>query len=177
MTKAIYFDMDGTIANFYGVDGWLESLQTCDPRPYAQAAPLLRLSALARILNRLQKNGYKIGIVSWLAKNSNDEFDRKVTETKIHWLKVHMKSVRFDEIHIVKYGTPKETVVNHPDGILFDDEMPNRRNWKGEAYDESKIMEVLKSVAQFFLLSLYISEHEQTRTSVRVRARAAVIVK
>ena len=26
MTKAIYFDMDGTIANFYGVDGWLNDL-------------------------------------------------------------------------------------------------------------------------------------------------------
>ena len=26
MTKAIYFDMDGTIADLYGVDGWLDSL-------------------------------------------------------------------------------------------------------------------------------------------------------
>ena len=25
MTKAIYFDMDGTIANLYGVNGWLDT--------------------------------------------------------------------------------------------------------------------------------------------------------
>lgn len=147
MTKAIYFDMDGTIANFYGVNGWLECLKAKDATPYEIASPLLRLSALAKVLNRLQKDGYKIGIVSWLAKNSNDEFDTKVTNAKIKWLKVHLKSVKFDEIHIVKYGTPKETVVDFPQGILFDDEMPNRKNWKGTAYDESKIMEVLKNVA------------------------------
>ena len=146
MTKAIYFDMDGTIANFYGVDGWLTCLENSDPRPYEIASPLLRLSALAKVLNKLQRNGYKIGIVSWLAKNSNEDFDKKVTTAKIHWLKIHMKSVRFDEINIVKYGTPKEEVVNFPNGILFDDEEPNRNNWKGEAYDESQIMEVLKNV-------------------------------
>ena len=146
MTKAIYFDMDGTIANFYGVDGWLSCLESYDPHPYKAATPLLRLSALAKALNRLQKNGYTIGIVSWLAKNSNDDFDEKVTKAKIHWLKIHLKSVKWDEIHIVKYGTPKETVVNHPNGILFDDEQPNRNNWKGTAYDECHIMEVLKEI-------------------------------
>ena len=146
MTKAIYFDMDGTIANFYGVEGWLSCLESCDAYPYEAAAPLLRLSALAKVLNKLQRNGYKIGIVSWLAKNSNDDFDKKVTKAKIHWLKVHLKSVQFDEIHIVKYGTPKEEVVDFPNGILFDDEQPNRNNWKGNAYDESKIMEVLKAI-------------------------------
>lgn len=146
MTKAIYFDMDGTIANFYGVDGWLTCLENGDPRPYEIASPLLRLSALAKVLNRLQRNGYKIGIVSWLAKNSNEDFDKKVTTAKIHWLKIHMKSVQFDEIRIVKYGTPKEEVVNFPNGILFDDEEPNRKNWKGKAYDESKIMEILKAI-------------------------------
>lgn len=147
MTKAIYFDMDGTIANFYGVNGWLDYLKAEDATPYAQAAPLLRLATLARVLNQLQRNGYKIGIVSWLAKNSNEDFDEKVTQAKIHWLKIHLKSVKFDEIHIVKYGTPKEEVVNFPNGILFDDEEPNRNNWKGNAYDESQIMEVLKRVA------------------------------
>lgn len=29
--KAIYFDMDGTIANLYGVPNWLEGLRNFDP--------------------------------------------------------------------------------------------------------------------------------------------------
>ena len=147
MTKAIYFDMDGTIANFYGVENWLEYLLNEDVTPYAIAKPLIRFSALARVLNRLQKNGWHIGIVSWLSKNGTENYNRKVTETKIEWLAKHMPSVHFDEIKIVEYGTPKSTVVNLPNGILFDDEEPNRKNWKGVAYDERKIMEVLKAVA------------------------------
>ena len=50
MTKAIYFDMDGTIANFYGVEGWLACLETSDPTPYKVARPLVNMNRLARLL-------------------------------------------------------------------------------------------------------------------------------
>ena len=148
--KAIYFDMDGTIANFYGVENWLEYLMMKDTTPYAEAKPLIRFCTLARMLNKAQRNGWKIGIVSWLAKNSTEDFDARVTETKLEWLAKHLPSVHWDEIKIVKYGTPKQTVVNNPFGILFDDEEQNRTRWNdnnGMAYDETMIMEVLKAVA------------------------------
>ena len=147
MRKAIYFDMDGTIANLYGVEGWLDMLIDEDTTPYAKATPLVRLCTLARLLNRLQRNGWHIGIVSWLSKNGSDTYNANVTETKVNWLKEHLASVRWDEIKIVKYGTPKEKIVNMPFGILFDDEEQNRKNWKGVAYDERNILEVLKAVA------------------------------
>lgn len=147
MTKAIYFDMDGTIANFYGVENWLECLINEDATPYANAKPLIRFSTLARILNRLQKNGWHIGIVSWLAKNGTENFDREVTATKIEWLNRHLPSVEWNEIKIVKYGTPKANVVDNPKGILFDDEEPNRNNWFGTAYDVNDIIGTLKAIA------------------------------
>lgn len=68
MIKEINFDMDGTIANLYGVENWLDYLMAKDTTPYEVAKPLVNLSSLARILNRLQRNGYTIGIISWLAK-------------------------------------------------------------------------------------------------------------
>ena len=147
MTKAIYFDMDGTIANLYGVNGWLDMIINRDATPYKVAEPMVRMNVLARVLNNLTKKGYTIGIVSWLAKNSTEEYDEMVKEAKINWLRTHLKSVQFEEIHIVPYGTPKETVVQNPTGILFDDEEPNRTNWKGTAYDVNEILEVLKGVA------------------------------
>lgn len=151
MTKAIYFDMDGTIANFYGVDGWLDDLINERTRPYAQARPLVNMNALARRLNNLQKKGFKIGIVSWLSKSGTESFNKAVTETKLAWLSKHLHSVKWDEIKIVPYGVPKSEVVENSNGILFDDEEPNRKNWKGQAFDESKIMEILKAVAQVAL--------------------------
>jgi len=144
--KAIYFDMDGTIANLYGVEGWLDSIINKDARPYVEARPLVHMATLARQLNKLQRDGYRLGIVSWLAKNSNEAYDMAVTEAKLQWLRVHLKSVRFDEIHIVAYGTPKQTVVDDPMGILFDDEENNRLGWTGTAYDIQNIVGVLKGV-------------------------------
>lgn len=141
--REINFDMDGTIANLYGVNGWLEYIIAKDATPYAAAKPLVNLSALARVLNRLQRNGWKINIISWLAKNSNKEYDEKVINAKIQWLKEHLASVEFDNIAIVAYGTPKSTC---GEGILFDDEEPNRKEWKGIAYDVNNIIEILKTL-------------------------------
>ncbi len=146
MNRTIYFDMDGTIADLYGVADWLEHLTAKNALPYEIAKPLIRLSSLARILNRLQKEGYKIGIITWLAKNSNDEYDKAVTKAKKEWLKKHLKSVRFDEIHIVEYGTPKSNFAKSKLDILFDDEAANRSAWIGQAFDVNEIIEVLKGI-------------------------------
>lgn len=142
----IYFDMDGTITDLYGVENWLEMLLNADARPYEIAKPLIRLSLLARLLNRLQREGYKIGIISWLAKNSTDEYDIAVTNAKLNWLKNHLASVKFDEINIVKYGTPKQMFVKNENDILFDDEKKNRDFWTGQAFDVDNIIEILKSL-------------------------------
>jgi hypothetical protein len=104
------------------------------------------MSLLARYLNKLKAIGYTIGIVSWLAKNSTKDYDIRVTKAKTDWLARHLKSVEFDEINIVAYGTPKSSVVDIASGILFDDEEPNRKEWKGKAYDETDIIGVLKAL-------------------------------
>lgn len=146
MTKEIYFDMDGTIADLYGVENWLTDLRNENARPYKEAKPLVNLSNLARLLNKLQKNGYKIAIISWLSKTSSENYDRLVTEAKLEWLAKHLPSVEWDEINIVAYGTYKEKVANYSSGILFDDEVANREYWKGVAYDVDNIIEILKSL-------------------------------
>lgn len=143
--KTIYFDMDGTIADLYGVDNWLYFLTNEDTLPYEVAKPLLRFSTFAYYLNKLQMNGYRIGIISWLSKNGNDNYNKEVTRIKQKWLRQHLPSVIFDEIIIVPYGTPKENYANDFD-ILFDDEERNRNNWCGIAYDVNNIMEILKNL-------------------------------
>ena len=145
MNRTIFFDMDGTICDLYGVSNWLEYLINSDEYPYKNAKPLINLNSLARILNNLQKRGYRIGVISWLAKNSNNEYDAKVTAAKVKWLNKHLTSVKFDEINIVSYGTPKEKFNNNND-ILFDDEEKNRNNWTGTAFDVHNIISTLKNL-------------------------------
>ena len=146
MTKAIMFDMDGVLAGLYDVPNWLELLIANDPTPYRVAQPLVNMNRLARLLNRLQADGWHIGIVSWLSKNATVEYNNAVTLAKREWLARHLNSVHWDEIKIVPYGTPKQEVVDVVGGILFDDEVPNRKNWIGIAYDETQIFEILKNL-------------------------------
>lgn len=144
--KAIYFDMDGTIANLYAVEGWLRKLRASNVTPYAEARVMWNMSDLARTLNKLQKQGYTLGIISWLSKGATAEYGAQVTEAKKQWLSVHLKSVRFDEVHIVEYGAPKAQIAHSPHGILFDDEYNNRLHWRGDAYDEKNILKILKKL-------------------------------
>ena len=142
----INFDMDGTIADLYGVENWLDYLIAGDVFPYETAEPLLRLSALARRLNSLQKNGYNLAIISWLSKSGTDEYNAEVEAVKRAWLKKHLPSVKWDAIHIVPYGTPKQNFCGNPLDILFDDEAKNRENWTGRAYDVDDILATLEEV-------------------------------
>ena len=96
MKRTIWFDMDGTIADLYGVEDWLPKLRASDPSPYVEAEVMLNMSLLARYLNKLQKLGYWIGIISWTSKNSTSEYDRMVAEAKRNWLATHLPSVEFD---------------------------------------------------------------------------------
>ncbi len=146
MTKTIFFDMDGTLVDLYGIEGWLDMLIASNTFPYEIAKPLVRLASLARVLNRLQRDGYRIGIISWLSKNSTPEYDEKVTATKKEWLRKHLPSVEFDEINILPYGTAKENYCLTENDILFDDEEKNRQNWTGKAFDVDDILTILKGL-------------------------------
>lgn len=142
----IYFDMDGTIADLYGVENWLDYLINSDATPYKVAKPLINLNSLARVLNNKQKKGVKIGVISWLSKNGSDDYNELVTRAKIEWLKKHLKSVNFDEVHIVKYGTPKVQFKKNRADVLFDDECGNRNEWGENAFDVNDILEILKGM-------------------------------
>lgn len=146
MNVTINFDLDGTIADLYGVENWLEMLRAYDETPYMIAKPLIRLNILARMLNRLQREGYKIAVISWLSKDSNVDYNERVTNAKMEWLVKHLPSVHWDNINIVEYGTPKENFCGTPFDILFDDEEKNRENWNGIAFDVNDIIGILKTL-------------------------------
>jgi hypothetical protein len=87
--------------------------------------------------------GYEVGVISWLSKCSNSEYDMAVTEVKVEWLRKHLPSVEWDEVKIVAYGTPKHELC---EGILFDDEEHNRNAWGEGAYEPSEILEFLRGL-------------------------------
>ena len=152
MNKAIYFDMDGTLANLYGVDDWLEKLEGGDTSPYKEAEVMLNMQALAHRLNRLQKNGYTIGVISWLSKSGTNAYNAEVARVKTEWLAKHLGSVKFDEVHLVKFGRKKSKCAKVKDGILFDDNEKVRKEWirhnpNGWAFAEKDILQILEELS------------------------------
>ena len=129
MKKTLVFDMDGTIADFYGVDGWLEMLKKEDATPYEIAKPLYNMDVLNLILEALKMNGWHIVITTWLAKGSSKAYDTKVRQAKLKWLE--QINFPYDEIHLVKYGTTKANCTRKLGGfqVLVDDNEQVRKGW------------------------------------------------
>ena len=142
----IWFDMDGTIADLYGVNGWLDMLMAEDATPYAIAKPLVNLQVLARLIHKAQRKGYEVCIISALAKNSTADYDEKVKTAKTAWLKKHLASVEFDKICFVPYTFVKNDV-NEGTDILFDDEERHLTAWTGTAIHATEILPTLKAIA------------------------------
>ena len=129
MEKILVFDMDGTIADLYGVENWLADLRSENPRPYILAKPLCDMDSLNIILGLLKEQGWKVVVTSWLAKNSSALYDEVVREAKRMWLNKY--NFPFDEIHLVKYGTTKANCTRKLGGfqILIDDNEKVRNGW------------------------------------------------
>ena len=142
----VCFDMDGTIADLYGVEGWLDYLLTESTKPYEMAKPMVNMSLLARLLNKAQRNGHKLVVISWTSKSGSLQYNEAVAEVKKAWLAKHLPSVKWDEINIVPYGYRKALFAEGAQDVLFDDEERNRNEWTGVAYDVRNIVETLKAL-------------------------------
>ena len=144
----IYFDMDGTIADFYSVPHWLDHLDRMETTPYELAKPMFNFSAFARLLHAVQAKGHRIGIISALSRTGDADFHARIKKAKSKWLAQHLPSVNWDEIHYVPYGSNKIEYATEEFVMLFDDEFGNRANWVGISYTPDKILEVLRDMAR-----------------------------
>lgn len=147
MANIICFDMDGTIANLYGVEGWLDMLRAENPAPYAEAEPLVDMDELNEVCDLLRKAGWEIQVITAMSKNASPEYKNAIREAKKAWLKKW--GFIYDHFHGVDYTTPKCEVIRHqmptgmkvyrmcdeywgkeiPEAILVDDEARHTDRW------------------------------------------------
>ena len=153
MNKTLVFDIDGTLADLYGVSNWLQHLQNESVKPYIEANPFYLEEDLNILIGVLKGLGWRIVVTSWLAKDASSEYDEKVRKAKIAWL----KSINFDydEIHLVKYGTTKANCTRKLGGfqILVDDNEKIRKGWTlGATIDANK--NILKELTNLIMEEL-----------------------
>jgi len=144
MKKMIVFDMDGTIANLYGVDNWLLMLRAEDTTPYEIAEPLFDMDILATLLECLKAYGWRIAVTTWGAKNGTKEYNARTMKAKRDWLDAY--NFPYDEFHGVQYGTTKANCTRNKADfqILVDDNDTIRKGWTlGKAIDPTELLATL----------------------------------
>ena len=130
--KYLCFDMDGTIADLYAVNGWLEQLRAYNPNPYRVAEPMWDMVELTNAIQEIQDIGIKIVIITWASKDSTREYDMAVRQAKLDWLEE--MGFPYDFFHCVKYGTTKANTIRkymeiEETAILIDDNEKVRNGW------------------------------------------------
>ena len=150
--KMVCFDMDGTIADLYGVEGWLTDLRRYNAMPYRKANPMWDMTELADLLHQVQAIGIEVRIITWLSKETTADYDKAVRQAKRDWLEFY--GFPYDHFHGVQYGATKaDSIRKYLDegetAILFDDNAKVRQGWHmGEAIDPTttNIIEVLRNL-------------------------------
>lgn len=148
--KAIVFDLDGTLVDLYSVPNWLEKLRSYDATPYSAAKPIYSAEELIPLIAELKDRGFRIIVTSWLSKGSTKEYDTAVRKAKKEWLAEY--GFPYDEIHLVKYGTPKTKCSRGKAKyqILVDDNAEVRSKWTlGATIDANEnIIPLLKALLE-----------------------------
>lgn len=145
----VWFDMDGTIADLYGVNNWLEDLETENAKPYKEADVMYDENELSDLFRELSKK-FNLGIISWGSKNASAEYLREIRKTKIEWLKNKKLLGYLDMVYVTEYGKNKADFCKafSEYGVLVDDEDKNLQEWTlGDVYDaKTDIIAQLKAL-------------------------------
>ena len=145
MTKVrmIVWDMDGTMADLYGVDGWLEMLENENPLPYEIAKPMWDMERLVNVIRGLQDFGIEQRVVTWRSMDSSEEYKTETRRAKREWLDEF--GFPYDHFHGVQFGATKADSVrkflaDDETAILIDDSARVRKGWHlGETVDPTEI--------------------------------------
>ena len=104
--KKIYFDMDGTVYDLYGMENWLEMLRNEEKGAFTLGKSLVDMDKLKKVCMELIGIGYQIGIITWLPMGASLEYSEVCTKEKREWAEENMPYI--SEFYALEYGTPKQ---------------------------------------------------------------------
>lgn len=124
--NAVYFDMDGTFVDLYGVYDWQHKITHGDVSPYLKADPLVSIKQLKKLLKMLHNKHVHTGVLSWGAKGSDLAFLKRTKQAKIDWINGY--GLDFDSIKVMPYGRKKHAYALQ-ESFLVDDSPIVRKQW------------------------------------------------
>lgn len=140
MNKVVYFDMDGTIADLYGVSDCFKRLDNMDATVYSEAKPI---DKYINMLKEFHTMGYRVVILSALGMVSSKQFDKDTVRNKGIWLDTYVGKEYIDERIYIPNTKHKELYQLFGKGILVDDDDRVLMNWN---YDRIKATNSNKAI-------------------------------
>ena len=125
--QVVYLDMDGTIANLYGMNNWLESLENEVEGLFLNCEPLVSENKLKEFF---PSEEYELRICSMTPLNATNEYCQVVIKEKNQWLDKYFPSITHRVY--MEYGNHKN-LKNSKNHILIDDNETIRNSYKGLA--------------------------------------------
>lgn len=124
------FDLDGTLADLYNSENWLENLENEKSGVFLKLPLLLDADAFKRWAVERLAIGDKIEVITWLPRGASDEYERICADEKTEWVKKHFPFI--SEIHCLSYGVPKQYAIKKRSAlmILIDDNEEVLQMWK-----------------------------------------------
>lgn len=109
MSVRIYFDLDGTVYNLYGIENWEPKLRAENPDVFKEGDFIGNHEDFTDICGKLLKKGVQFGVITWLPMQASPEYELECTETKREWVKQYMPFVT--EFTAQSYGVPKQNAI------------------------------------------------------------------
>lgn len=134
--NSIWFDMDGTIAELYKVEGWLESLREKNWTIYAECEPRHNYERINKAIEALIENGWQVGVITWASKGINWGNDlNKIADIKFQWLCKYFPALADGRFACIPYGYDKAQFLEEMERIysvsyLVDDNKEVRAEWR-----------------------------------------------
>ena len=109
MSVKIYFDLDGTVYNLYGVNEWEPKLRAENPNVFREGSFIGDYQEFMNICHKLLKKGVQFGVITWLPMQANPEYEVECELVKREWVRQYMPFV--SEFTAQSYGVPKQNAI------------------------------------------------------------------
>ena len=130
MTKALYLDMDGTIADLYTEPNWLGKIRAEVPNLFRNLKPMYNTNLIHNLFNLLIEDGWNIEVITWTPMDATEDYHNLVATEKAEWIAEHFPMIA--EVHALKYGEPKQKAIKRRATLelLADDNAEVRAEWE-----------------------------------------------
>ena len=142
--NGIFFDLDGTLADLYKVEGWLESLRSNDWSVYRKCAPRHNYQRINTAIEALIENGWQVGVITWASKGIGWGKDLdKIAEVKFDWLCEFFPALANGHFACLPYGRRKADFAEEINSCyevayLVDDNKEVRQEWRSHSCEYVK---------------------------------------